>query len=41
MSEFEFSMEEALKSVVDVNVGDLVQGEVISIQDNKQAIVSI
>ncbi|MBS4761432.1 30S ribosomal protein S1 [Carnobacteriaceae bacterium zg-ZUI252] len=32
---------DALNSTLEVNVGDLVQGEVITIQDNKQVIVGI
>lgn len=32
---------DALNNTLEVNVGDLVQGEVISIQDNKQVIVGI
>ncbi|MBS4750672.1 30S ribosomal protein S1 [Carnobacteriaceae bacterium zg-ZUI78] len=41
MSEFLNAMEEALNNVLDVKVGDLVQGEVLTLQDNKQVIVGI
>lgn len=41
MSEFLNAMEEALNNVLEVKVGDLVQGEVLTLQDNKQVIVGI
>lgn len=41
MTETLNAMEEALNNTLDVKVGDLVQGEVLTIQDNKQVIVGI
>ncbi|MBF0780042.1 MULTISPECIES: 30S ribosomal protein S1 [unclassified Granulicatella] len=41
MSEVFNAMEEALSSALDVKVGDIVKGEVLTIQDNKQIIVGI
>lgn len=35
------TMMDAMNSVQDVNIGDIVQGEILTIQDNKQAIVGI
>ena len=35
------SMLEALDSVQEIHIGDTVQGEILKIQDNKQAIVGI
>lgn len=41
MTEFNETMEDVMNSVKEVSVGDIVQGEVLAIDDNKQAIVSI
>ena len=35
------SMSEVMESVEEINIGDIVQGEILAIEDNKQAIVGL